>query len=302
MSPLSIENISLAGFVFKMILNIPHFLLIWQFLGGASAWLFLFSALPVDREWGLKAQFDSGETLRQEHLPGDAVYFTGHHTRRLRGQPPYYLISFGQLCRDLLTYCVRCTCLKGPGYETTTAACLPTVPAESNHLVTSREARLLVSSRPRQAPRPTPAWGSRLRKTQGGGLERLLLSCEGAAPLGSGDRSQTPRGKWLLGSWGPSESKSWGAGWRGQSDPPGKAERSSALPPQPVFCALRSRCSFSCLELISGFAQSRLTDKPAEPETQMRGEGETLFALQTRGPAWPGSTATTICGVVTWVL
>lgn len=73
-------------------------------------------------------------------------------------------------------------------------------------------------------------------------------------------------------------------------------------PPQPVFCALRSWCSFSSSELISGFAQSRLTDEPAEPETQMRGEGETLFALQTQGPAWPGSTATTICGVVMWVL
>lgn len=119
---------------------------------------------------------------------------------------------------------------------------------------------------------------------------RLPLSCEGAAPLGSGDRSQAPRGKWLLGSWGPSESKSWGAGWRGQSDPQGEAKRSSALPaprPEPVFCPLRPRCSFSSLELISGFAQSRLTDEPVEPETRVRGEGETLFA-QCRHKARPG--------------
>ena len=83
-----------SWFCFKMILNIPHFLFVWQFLGGVSAWLFLFPALPVDREWGLKAQFDLGETFWQEHLPGDAVYFRGHHTRRLRVQLPYYLISF----------------------------------------------------------------------------------------------------------------------------------------------------------------------------------------------------------------
>lgn len=71
---------------------------------------------------------------------------------------------------------------------------------------------------------------------------RLPLSCEGAAPLGSGDRSQAPRGKWLLGSWGPSESKSWGAGWRGQSDPQGEAKRSSALPaPPPRTCILSSQ-------------------------------------------------------------
>ena len=236
MSPLSIENISLAGFVFKMILNIPHFLLIWQFLGGASAWLFLFSALPVDREWGLKAQFDSGETLRQEHLPGDAVYFTGHHTRRLRGQPPYYLISFGQLCRDLLTYCVRCTCLKGPGYETTTAACLPTVPAESNHLVTSREARLLVSSRPRQAPRPTPAWGSRLRKTQGGGLERLLLSRR--SPTGVGGQKSDPKGEMVVGELGSLRKQVLGCWLEGTEWPSGQGrEELSTAPPTCVLCS-----------------------------------------------------------------
>ena len=155
---------------------------------------------------------------------------------------------------------------------------------------------------PCQVPRPTPAQGSRLRKTQGGGLERLLLSCEGAAPVGPRDRSQTPRGKWLLGSWGPSEGKSWGAGWRGQSDPQGKAEWSSKPPWQPVFCTLRPRCSFSSLEPISGFAQSRLTDEPGESETQVRGEGETLLA-QCRHKAQPGQVPLPPppVGVVTWV-
>lgn len=48
--------------------------------------------------------------------------------------------------------------------------------------------------------------------------------------------------------------------------------------PGNLCSVLRSRCSFSSLEPISGFAQSRLTDEPGESETQVRGEGGTLLA------------------------